>query len=74
MYLSHFASDGIRFDFVNDNPEVGNTPLSDFEAKLYYNVGIDDKFGFEPEVDWISVIEALAGDGNILLETTTNPT
>ena len=60
MYVRHFAGDGIHFDFVNENPEVGNTALSDFEAKLYYNVGIDDKFGFEPETDWQKVIEALS--------------
>ena len=60
MYLDHFAADGIRFDYVNANPEVTNTALSDFEAKLYYNVGIDDKFGFEPETDWTSVIEVLS--------------
>ena len=60
MYLAHFAADGIRFDFVNANPEVTNTPLSDFEAKLYYNVGIDDKFGFEPETDWTLIIEELS--------------
>ena len=60
LYQAHFAADGIRFDYVNANPEVTSTPLSDFKAKLYYNVGIDDKFGFEPETDWAHVIEALA--------------
>lgn len=60
MYIDHFAGDGIHFDFMNENPEVGNTRLSDFEAKLYYNVGIDDKFGFEPETDWQKVIEVLS--------------
>ena len=28
-------------------------------VKLYFNVGIDDKFGFEAETDWVKVIEAL---------------
>jgi len=60
MYLVHFATDGIIFDYVNGNPEVSNTPLSDFENKLYYNVGIDDKFGFEPENDWKTIIEILS--------------
>ena len=60
MYLTRFATDGIRFDYVNANPEVTNTSLSDFEAKLYYNVGIDDKFGFDPENDWTSVLEVLS--------------
>jgi hypothetical protein len=26
---------------------------------LYFNVGIDDKFGFEAETDWVKVIEVL---------------
>ena len=58
-YRNRFAEEGIRFDYSNENPEVGNTSFQNFEAKLYFNVGIDDKFGFEPETDWIKVIEAL---------------
>ena len=54
-----FAEEGIHFDYANENPEVGNTSFQDFEVKLYFNVGIDDKFGFEPEADWIKVIEVL---------------
>ena len=30
-----------------------------YEVKLYFNVGIDDKFGFEAETDWVKVIEVL---------------
>ena len=58
-YRNRFAEEGIRFDYSNENPEVGNTSFQNFEAKLYFNVGIDDKFGFEPETDWVKVIEAL---------------
>ena len=58
-YRSHFAEEGILFDYANENPEVGNTSFQNFEVKLYFNVGIDDKFGFEAEMDWIKVIEAL---------------
>lgn len=59
-YRSRFAEEGILFDYANENPEVGNTSISCFERKLYFNVGIDDKFGFDPETDWQEVIEALA--------------
>lgn len=59
-YLKHFEEDGIHFDFANENPEVTNNKLSNFDQKLYFNVGIDDKFGFEPEKDWEAVIECLA--------------
>jgi len=58
-YLEQFARDGIIFDYANENPEVSNTTLSCFDDKLYFNVGIDDKFGFEAEKDWTEVIEVL---------------
>ena len=59
-YRERFAQDGIHFDYINENPEVGNTPFQNFDRKLYFNVGIDDRFGFEPETDWIRVMEAVA--------------
>ena len=59
-YRERFAQDGIHFDYLNENPEVGNSSFQNFDQKLYFNVGIDDKFGFEPETDWLCVIEALA--------------
>ena len=59
-YRAHFAEEGICFDYANENPEVGNTSFQNFEAKLYFNVGIDDKFGFEAETDWLRVMESLA--------------
>ena len=60
-YRARFAEEGIHFDYANENPEVGNTSFQNFEVKLYFNVGIDDKFGFEPETDWVKVIEVLGG-------------
>jgi len=45
MYRSRFAEEGILFDYANKNPEVGKTSFQNFEVKLYFNVGIDDKFG-----------------------------
>jgi hypothetical protein len=59
VYRNHFAEEGIHFDYANENPEVGKTSFQNFEVKLYFNVGIDDKFGFEAETDWVKVIEAL---------------
>ena len=59
VYCAQFARDGIHFDYVNENPEVGNSAFQDFSRKLYFNVGIDDKFGFNPETDWLEVIEAV---------------
>ena len=58
-YMRRFEADGIHFDYANRNPEVDNTPLSCFDDKLYFNVGIDDKFGFDPDTDWAEVIREL---------------
>lgn len=58
-YVDRFSNDGITFDYVNRNPEVVNTSLACFDDKLYFNVGIDDKFGFDAETDWAEVMEVL---------------
>lgn len=51
-YVKYFKANGIEFDFINRNTETENTSLSCFDEKTYFNVGIDDKFGFEAETDW----------------------
>ena len=58
-YTRHFLDDGIRFDYINENPEVDNTRLQSFEEILYMNVGLDDKFGFDGETDWKIVCQVL---------------
>ena len=51
-YNEYFKANSIRFDFFNRNCETQNTDLSCFDEKTYFNVGIDDKFGFDAETDW----------------------
>ena len=51
-YLNYFKDNGISFDMVNSNSETKNNELSCFDEKTYFNVGIDDKFGFDAETDW----------------------
>ena len=62
-YLEYFKANGISFDMVNSNSETKNNELSCFDEKTYFNVGIDDKFGFDAETDWETVdnylVEAL---------------
>ena len=58
-YLKYFQQFGINFDMVNENHETTNTDLSCFDKKTYFNVGIDDKFGFEAEIDWEILYEYL---------------
>ncbi len=59
-YLEFFKANGIRFDMVNVNTETQNTSLSCFDEKTYFNVGIDDKFGFDAETDWEILYDYLA--------------
>jgi len=58
-----FNKNKIYFDYLNCNPEVERQPTDpetlDLSSKYYFNVGIDDKFGFEPETDWKTIYEYL---------------
>ena len=57
--LSWLKNNGINMDHVNVNPEVESNKLSNFQAKIYCNVILDDKAGFEGETDWVFVRAAL---------------
>lgn len=52
MYLEEFEKHNIKFNMININTEVKSDDLGCFEKKTYYNVGIDDKFGFDAMTDW----------------------
>ena len=60
-FLNMFEKNGIHFDFVNENPEIHALPTdpksSDFSNKFYFNIGLDDKFGFDPTSDWKEILE-----------------
>ena len=58
-YGEVFKENKIKFDYINTNPETVNNELSCFDEKTYFNVGIDDKFGFDAETDWESVYNYL---------------
>ena len=52
-YINYMKRDNISWDAVNSNlPEIKNTKLACFDKKLYFSVGIDNAFGFDPERDW----------------------
>jgi hypothetical protein len=59
QYLEYFAQHGIHFDYVNQNPEVGNGGYGYYEDKFYFNVLMDDKAGFDGETDWKAIQEIL---------------
>ena len=53
----NIKKDGIEFSYINENPEVaGKTEWGDFDTKMYANVLLDDKAGFDPEEDWHALL------------------
>ena len=58
-YGEVFRENHIKFDYINANPETKNNDLSCFDEKIYFNVGIDDKFGFDAETDWKIIYDYL---------------
>lgn len=54
---------GINFTYINGNPHAKNTSRSDFDKKFYFNVLLDDRGGFEPEVDWKLIKDELISIG-----------
>ena len=59
-YRMHMLWDDIEFDAINENIEgIENTKLACFDKKLYFNVGIDNAFGFEPKKDWNNIYNYL---------------
>ncbi len=51
-YIQKFESDGIKFDYINKNPECTNSSYACFDSKFYFDLGIDDRFGFDARTDW----------------------
>lgn len=59
IYMKQFKDDDIHFKYINENPEISDTKGSFgcYDKKPYYNVIIDDKGGFVPEIDWQPIYE-----------------
>lgn len=62
-YLRIFDENGINFQYVNSNPEIDDCELASFKDKFYFNVGLDDKFGFEPDKDWKIILNYFSTKG-----------
>jgi hypothetical protein len=61
QYLEFFKENDINFHYVNENPEVA-TDLNGYgcyDKKPYINVLFEDKAGFNPETEWLEVLELL---------------
>ena len=51
---------GIKFKYLNENPECKNNKTGDFSKKFYFNLLLDDRAGFDPETDWLEVYKAFS--------------
>lgn len=59
QYLKYFDGFSIRFDYVNENPDVCAGAYGHYDRKFYFNVLFEDKAGFDPLSDWKEVYELL---------------
>lgn len=59
LYLELFKQHNINFHYVNENPEIKNHGYGNYDKKIYFNVLIDDKSGFDPYEDWSKIIQYL---------------
>lgn len=55
LYKREFEKNRIVFDFLNENPDAHNTDYAYFNDKFYFDIGFDDKFGFNPYIDWFFI-------------------
>ena len=58
-YIKLFKSHDIHFQYINENPEIRNHGYGCYDKKIYFNVLIDDKSGFDPYTDWKLIIDHL---------------
>lgn len=59
QYLEYFRQHEIHFDNVNKNPKVADGAYGYYHEKIYFNVLMDDKAGFDGETDWKEVYDLL---------------
>lgn len=57
-YIKLFEENDIKFEYVNDNPEVVTdvNGYGCYDKKPYVNVLFEDKAGFDPETEWKLVL------------------
>ena len=57
--LNWMDKDGIKFNYVNENPECTSNDLCCFDKKMYMDMMLEDKAGFNGDTDWHVVKETL---------------
>jgi hypothetical protein len=61
-YTNLLSMDDIEFDYINDNPEIGEDDYGDYTHKPYFDVYLDDKAGFDAEREWKDIYNWLRED------------
>lgn len=56
-YIDKFEKDGIIFGLINENLLEENTEYACFNKKPYFNVLLEDKAGFDPDVEWYRIFK-----------------
>lgn len=51
--------EGIKFSYVNENPDFFGNLYADFSKKFCFDILIDDKAGFDPQTDWFHIYNFL---------------
>src|SRR5574343_887875 len=81
-YINFFATKNIKFDYVNKNPEVKTQEngYGCYDSKMFADIILDDKAGFDPETDWPAIRQFLDdyvplntkfdGKSNVLINST----
>jgi len=61
QYISLFKDHNINFQYINENPEVVTdvNGYGCYDSKPYVNVLFEDKAGFDPETEWVLVLELM---------------
>ena len=65
-YREEFRKYDVIFDYVNENPEMKNDDIRCLDSKFYYDLGIDDKFGFDAETDWKPLYDYIIHNMSVL--------
>jgi len=61
-YINLLSLHNIEFEYVNDNPEIGEGDYGDYTNKPYFDVYLDDKAGFDAETEWADIYHWLRQD------------
>lgn len=56
-YIAHFQNDNIHFCYINENKDVDSDEIGCYDKKFYTDIGIDDKFGFDANTEWLELFE-----------------